>query len=284
MKADNAETERLEQECRDLASKIKRLEKEVDGLRASSGDAEEAAHTAAEKYEQLKRQEKEITTFIDNFDANRAEALQDISKREANVKRVLEKTAKGVTTNLPTKKRLAQMQEELTYKASQLDTAQSTHDRLHKELEVRRAELDKIGTLEDKIGVELESLNAKTTTLNADIERFGDSHLLKREAEETKVELEREKISLTARKDALVALAKDRYQKFEAKKNQLQENDMHLTLEKGNQRLRTVEQEIFKVEEYIQSKERETDFRPMLNELEGMVDRLNEECKRMAML
>ena len=120
--------------------------------------------------------------------------------------------------------------------------------------------------------------------MNSDIERFNDSHLLKREAEETKADLEREKISLAARKDALISAAKDRYTKFEAKRTQLQENEMYLTLEKGQQRLRTVEQEYFKVQEYIASKERETDFRPMLKDLEELVDKLNVQCQRMAML
>ncbi|XRB15035.1 IFT74 protein [Pseudoscourfieldia marina] len=284
IRADNQETERVEKECRSLVTKLKGLEKEVQSLRTSSDDAHDASETAREKYDAIVRQEAELTSFISNFDANRAGALQQIEQSEANIQHILEATSKSLNLNLPTKKRLAQMQEELTYKAQMLDNAQSTHERLHKELDVRRAEMDKIGTLEEKIGVELESLSAKMSEMNSDIERFNDSHLLKREAEETKADLEREKISLAARKDALISAAKDRYTKFEAKRNQLQENEMYLTLEKGQQRLRTVEQEYFKVQEYIASKERETDFRPMLKDLEELVDKLNVQCQRMAML
>lgn len=65
---------------------------------------------------------------------------------------------------------------------------------------------------------------------------------------------------------------------------QLQENDLHLTLERLEQKIRTLEQGIYTMDDFVRGKEAEADFKPLVQEVVVMVDALNLEVQKMAAL
>ncbi len=122
--------------------------------------------------------------------------------------------------------RLQHAQDELEYKKMQLENTQMTQDRLKEELQMRRTELEKIDTLDDKIKAELAQLAEKSEQLRADIEKFGNVGDVREKAEETRSRLERMRASLLKRKDLLRVIVAEKALKHQAKKAQLQENNL----------------------------------------------------------
>ena len=73
---------------------------------------------AADKYDKLLQQERELTDFIDNFDPNRAGVLNDCAMRQANIVQMLERVSRHLQLqgNMPNQRRFKEMQDELEYK------------------------------------------------------------------------------------------------------------------------------------------------------------------------
>lgn len=79
-------------------------------------------------------------------------------------------------------------------------------------------------------------------------------------------------------------VASEKKMKLDAKMSQLQENDLHLTLERLEQKIRTLEQGIYTMDDFVRGKEAEADFKPLVQEVTVMVDALNLEVQKMAAL
>lgn len=79
-------------------------------------------------------------------------------------------------------------------------------------------------------------------------------------------------------------MADEKKQKLDAKQSQLQENDLHITLERLEQKIRTLEQANFAMLDFVRGKEAEADFKPLVNEVAAMVETLNVEVQKMASL
>ena len=240
---------------------------------------------AADKYDKLLQQERELTDFIENFEPNRAGVLNDCAAKQANIVQILERVSRHlqIKDNMPNQRRFKEMQDELEYKKVQVQNAAMTSDRLREERELRQQELEKISTLEEKIAVELKGLQEKTDTMTGDIERFSDLEKLKVEAEELKQKLMRDEKSYGARKDALHTVVAEKNSKYEAKKEQLQGNDLYATLEKLEVKIRTAEQGIFSMSDYINAKEAETDHGALIGNITSLYEELNRELQKRAM-
>jgi len=290
IKRDNADVAAAEDQVRELSDSIRKLEARAGGAGpmdmgggggGGGGDAE-----SADKYEQLVRQEAELTDFIANFDSNKAKATNETRAAQAEALELLEKLTRTVEMSaaLPSKNRYRDMQDELEYKKVQMDNAANTSDRLQQEKNLRKQELDKINTLEEKIRVELESLNEKIKTMNADMDKFSNVGDLEGTAKEQRRRLEAEKIRLHRRKDVLKDGVVAQNVKYEAKKAQLQENEFFSATEALETKMRSLEQVIFQAEDYIRARERANNYKPMVDKISGIVDEINSEVQKAARL
>lgn len=285
IKRDNADIARAEQQIQELQQAIRRGESKLQEARGDLSD-QSGALDEAEKYEKLLRDERELTTFIEEFDGNRANVQNDIAAKQQNITAMLEKVSRHIQLqgNMPNQKRFKEMQDELEYKKQQVQNAATTQSRLVQEKELRQQELEKISTLEEKIKVELAGLEEKSKIMNEEIVKFAALDTLKHEAEEIKRQLEVDRVSFGKRREALNRVVMERSAKYEAKKEQLQGNDVYATLEKLEQKMRTMEQGVVSMTDYISAKEAETDYSPMLKGITEMYDELNVELQRKAML
>lgn len=284
IKSDNDEIAQAEQQIKDIQDAIRRHEGKLQGVNM---DLSEQPANTADKYEQLLKQEKELGDFIDNFDDNKASALADIAAKRDSTVSLLEKISKrGVALqgNLPSQRRFREMQDELEYKKIQMENAQTTQTRLQQELDLRKSELDKINTLEDKIKMELSSLNTKIGTMSEELVTFSRLDVLKENAEEARKRLEVARTRLLRRREATKQQTQEKNTKFEAKRMQLQENELFISLEKLETKMRTYEQNIFQMQDYIKAKEKETDYKPRLQEITNLTEELNQEVQKFALL
>lgn len=284
IRRDNADIQRAEQQIHELQQAIRRGESKLQGVRMDLSE-QQGGLDAADKYDKLLQQERELTEFIENFEPNRAGVLNDCAAKQANIVQILERVSRHlqIKDNMPNQRRFKEMQDELEYKKVQVQNAAMTSDRLREERELRQQELEKISTLEEKIAVELKGLQEKTGAMTFDIEKFSDLEKLKVEAEEFKQKLTRDEKSYGARKDALHTAVAEKTSKYEAKKEQLQGNDLYATLEKLEVKIRTAEQGIFSMSDYINAKEAETDHGALIGNITSLYEELNRELQKRAM-
>lgn len=288
IKADNQELARAEEQIKELTDAIRRHENKLAKLQGSRLDLSEQAGVAetADKYEELMRKEREIVEYTSHFEENKANALRQMREKKESIVNLLERISKGMGMegNLPSQRRYREMQDELEYKKKQMQNAETTQDRLVQEKDLRQSELEKINTLEDKIKLELTSLTEKMDTMTEELTKFTRLDLLKEEAETFRKKLEKDRVVLAKRAKVLKTSMAERSTKHDAKKAQLRENDTFMNIEKLEQKVRVLQKGIHEVGDYIKSKEAETDISPMVKEITNMVDDVNEDLMRKAML
>jgi len=279
IKRDNQEVESITQQVRDLQEQIKKMEARITSMQGQSpavNAAEEAAKR--EKFEELVAKERDLTNFMDSFPSRRAAKMDEMRAKQDAIVALLERINKlqGMATSaLPSAKKFQEMKDELEYKRMQLENTQMTQERLKEELQMRRTELDKIDTLEDKIKTELAQLADKSEQLRNNMQTYQNVGDMRQKAEQTRARLEGLRVALLRRKDLLRVIVAEKALKHQAKKAQLQENNLQITLEKMEQKLRQLNQNAYQMSDFIKTKESETNYKSMAMNISGLADELN---------
>jgi len=286
IRADNEEIAAAEQQIKMLQEQIRKHEaRNGAGVKVELPDAGGGVDTQ-EKYEQLLRQEQELGDFLDHYDSNKYKVHSEISQRKETITALLERISKGLTLqgNLPSQRRFREMQDELEYKKVQMENAQTTQTRLQQELDLRKSELEKINTLEDKIKLELSSLNTKIETMQEELVTFTRLDLLKEQSIDKKHKLEAARVRLSRTRDSTRQQVAEKSQMYKTRRNQLQENELYIALEKLEVKMRSLEQNIFTMQDYVKAKEAENNYKPQLDEVADICEVLNQECQKAARL
>ncbi|KAG1670889.1 hypothetical protein FOA52_000391 [Chlamydomonas sp. UWO 241] len=272
---DNKEVESITAQIKEAQEAIKKMDARVQGATGVGAPQINAAEEAArrEKYEELVAKERDLNNFMDSFPSRRADKMQETRDKQDAIVGLLEKIAKLSSMTggaLPSQKKFKEMQDELEYKKMQLENTQMTQTRLREELEMRRTELDKIDTLEDKIKTELVQLDEKSDQLRKEKDQHANVGDVKEKAEATRANLEVMQKELLKRKDLLRMLVAEKAVKQQAKKAQLQENNLQIALETLEQKLRQATASGFAMSEFIKTKESETNYKGLTMAIGGV--------------
>eukprot|EP00306_Pavlova_sp_CCMP459_P002516 CAMPEP_0185179444 /NCGR_PEP_ID=MMETSP1139-20130426/32011_1 /TAXON_ID=298111 /ORGANISM="Pavlova sp., Strain CCMP459" /LENGTH=739 /DNA_ID=CAMNT_0027745279 /DNA_START=1 /DNA_END=2221 /DNA_ORIENTATION=- len=269
----------------DTAKKHKAQLKQVEEeLQRAGGAAQAAAGAAAakeEKFEQLQARDAEMQQLIDTFEETRAEEQQRLDGIRANVATLLRSISQtldastAVGTQDASAAKLDELKGELAFKADQMEHAERTASRLVQEKEKRRAELDKIKTLDAKISHELAQLSEKMTVMADELATFRDIKKLRDDADAKRTRMSESRGGLRARVDAGGKMGVQRKQDYERAKAALAADDTASSLEALEQKLRHYESTVFMLSEYINAKSRESDFDTMKRECENMMNAVN---------
>mmetsp|Transcript_15203 Transcript_15203/g.35809 ORF Transcript_15203/g.35809 Transcript_15203/m.35809 type:complete len:658 (+) Transcript_15203:105-2078(+) len=273
VKEDNKQIQIAERRVKEMQDVVRKLSDQLSSFE-SSGSAG-ADHTA--KYEQLLAKDQEMSAFIANFEQTKAAELQANTDLERNIAGLLEHISKDITrqASMPSASRLQEMKGELGYKEMRMEQSQSTAERLQQEIELRNSELEKIKNLDAKIIQELNSLNERMKTMKEELVTFGNVEQLKLDAEAKRKAMVAQKQDLYGRKEALKQQVQLTAKGYEARKDKLAENDTYTTLEALEQKLRHYENIIFHLNDYIEQKSQDTDYRPLLEDVSNSVAELN---------
>ena len=219
------------------------LEQDMEERKGEAGDTK--------KYEVLYKRDKEMTEFIDNFDATRTRAAQEQSHAQDQIVALLEHISKGLERqhNMPSKQRVSAMKDDLSFRTRVMESAQTTHQRLLQELGKRNSELEKIDTLDSKISVELKSLNEKIRSMNEQMPELSDIESLRAKADHAKAVLTATKARYLRRRDLIRQQVRQLSASYERKKSLLADDSTAKTLESLEQRLGNYEQKIFQLRE-----------------------------------
>jgi len=278
VKADNALIAEHERTLGESMEAIKSGKKQLSQLKAGM---EEATDPKAQKYQELFQRDKEMSELIDTFEPTKKAESEKIDKAQAEVVRLLQSVSRrlGMIGDVGdmSKQKLDEMNDDLEFKQSQMDHSVSTSERLQRELQQRKLELEKIESLDEKISVELEQLEEKHKTMEKELEVYQDIGKMKSDSEKARADALRTKADAQGRIGSLKKEAAEKKKTYEQLKAQLAGDDVATALEELEQKMRHHEQTVYVLTEYIETKGAESHFEGLAEECLNMLQGINNE-------
>ncbi|KAL7988646.1 hypothetical protein Chor_007565 [Crotalus horridus] len=248
VKEDNQEIASMERQLTDIKEKINHLN---EGIRQLDMDLEEHQGEKKLKYKELKKREESMDNFLESFEETKNQELERKAEIEANIVALLEHSSRNVSRmkqiSSVTNQELKIMQEDLTFKSSEMQKSQSTAKNLGTDSQRLQMDLQKMGLLEGKMVDELTSLKEKIEQMSKDLEK-----------------LQEEKERLTKHRDAFKKIMEHLNREYEGLKLQLQENETHAQLTNLERKWQHHEQNNFVMKEFIATKSQESDYRSIM--------------------
>uniref|UniRef100_A0A2D4N281 Intraflagellar transport protein 74 homolog n=2 Tax=Micrurus TaxID=8634 RepID=A0A2D4N281_9SAUR len=212
-----------------------------------------------------------MDNFLESFEETKNQELERKSEIEANIVALLEHSSRNVSRmkqiSSVTNQELKIMQEDLTFKSSEMQKSQSTAKNLGTDSQRLQMDLQKMGLLEGKMVDELTSLKEKIEEMTKDLEVYNNLPALKTAGEEKKKKLQEEKERLTKHRNAFKKIMEHLNREYEGLKLQLQENETHAQLMNLERKWQHHEQNNFVMKEFIATKSQESDYQPIMNDV-----------------
>ncbi|NXQ25158.1 IFT74 protein, partial [Alaudala cheleensis] len=231
------------------------------------------------KYKELKKKEEIMDNFLETFEDVKNRELERKAQIEASIVALLEQTSRNLNhmkqISSVTNQELKTMQEDLTFKSSEMQKSQSTAKNLITESQKLQMDLQKMELLEGKMVGELASLKDKIEQTKAELEIYNNLPALKASEEEKKKKLQDDKEKLTKRICAFKKIMKPLNTEYETLKKELQENEIHSQLTNLERKWQYLEQNNFMMKEFIAEKTRESDYRPVMENSRKLVKEYN---------
>jgi len=278
VKSDNAEIADIERRVAETQDALRKGRAQLAQLKT---DASAAVDPKVQKHQELFQRDKEMSELIKTFDEKKKEEVEKVAKAQAEIVRLLGSVSRKSefldnSSGLSTSK-LTEIKADLDFKQMQMDNSTTTSSRLNQELEKRKVELDKINTLDQKISTELTQLQDKMRTMKEELGVFSDLKTVKALSAD-----QRETIANSLHKaNAAAARAKEKSaelkKRYEEVKLKLSGDETHGALEELEQKMRHLEQTVFLLAEYIDTKGAETEYRPVADECINVLSLINQE-------
>ncbi|XP_068090725.1 intraflagellar transport protein 74 homolog [Hyperolius riggenbachi] len=262
VKEDNQEIASMERQLTDIKEKTKQLSEELGRL---DMDMEEHQGEKKQKYKELKKREESMDSFFSTFEENKGQEMERKSEIEANIVLLLEHSSRNINRmkqiSSVTAQELRIMQEDLSFKETEMHKSQSTAKNLTAESQRLQQDLQKVQQLESKINSELTSLKDKIQQMTEGLKTYSDLDALRASAEEKKKKLQEDKIILGKRRDTSKKIIAQLNAENEKLKSQLQENETHSQLTNLERKWQQHEQNNFVMQEFIATKSQESDYK-----------------------
>ncbi|XP_062827935.1 intraflagellar transport protein 74 homolog [Anolis carolinensis] len=276
VKEDNQEIASMERQLTEIKEKIDQIN---EGIRQVDMDLEEQQGEKNVKYKELKKREESMDNFLESFEETKNQELERKTQIEANIVAILEHSSRNVNRmkqiSSVTNQELKIMQEDLTFKSSEMQKSQSTAKNLGSDCQRLQMDLQKMGLLEGKMKDELASLKEKTEQMTKDLELYNNLPALKAAGEERKNKLQEEKETLTKHRNAFKKIMEEMNTEYEGLKLQLQENETHAQLTNLERKWQHLEQNNFVMKEFIATKTQESDYRPVVKNVTKQIAEYN---------
>uniref|UniRef100_A0A672RL81 Intraflagellar transport 74 homolog n=1 Tax=Sinocyclocheilus grahami TaxID=75366 RepID=A0A672RL81_SINGR len=223
-----------------------------------------------QKYKELQKREEEIDCESLSLSHN-AECkccIKTPLHSNSSIVALLEHSSRNINRlqqlSAVTAQELRSMQEDLSFKETEMQKSQSTAKGLSSESERLQLDLLKVEQLESKVSAELQTLRDQLKLMTQEIHTYRDLDALKAAGEDRKKRLQEDRVTLSQRKDTVRMRIHNMNEECESLKNQLQENETHVELTNMERKWQHLEQNNFVMKEFIASKGVESDYRPVM--------------------
>uniref|UniRef100_A0A673I2U1 Intraflagellar transport 74 homolog n=1 Tax=Sinocyclocheilus rhinocerous TaxID=307959 RepID=A0A673I2U1_9TELE len=265
VKENNQEIASMERQLSEVREKISHLTEEMRQLDA---DMEEHQGERTQKYKELQKREEEIDSYLNTFEENTSQEQQLIRDAQSSIVALLEHSSRNINRlqqlSAVTAQELRSMQEDLSFKETEMQKSQSTAKGLSSESERLQLDLLKVEQLESKVSAELQTLRDQLKLMTQEIHTYRDLDALKAAGEDRKKRLQEDRVTLSQRKDTVKMRLHNMNEEYESLKNQLQENETHVELTNMERKWQHLEQNNFVMKEFIASKGVESDYCPVM--------------------
>ncbi|KAG9354078.1 hypothetical protein JZ751_012202 [Albula glossodonta] len=265
VKEDNQEIASMERQLTEIREKMSQINEE---MRQLDNDMEEHQGERNQKYKELKKREENMDNFLETFEDTKAQQLERSQQTQASIVALLEHCSRNMNRmkqiSSVTANELKSMQEDLSFKETEMHKSQNTAKGLSAESQRLQQDLQKVEQLETKINTELDSLKEKIQQMKEGLETYSNLDALKAAGEEKKKRLQEDRVSLIQRRDTFRKVMQKMNEEYEVQKTQLQENETHAQLTNLERKWQHHEQNNFVMREFIASKGMESDYRPVV--------------------
>uniref|UniRef100_A0A8C2ST82 Intraflagellar transport 74 n=1 Tax=Coturnix japonica TaxID=93934 RepID=A0A8C2ST82_COTJA len=212
--------------------------------------------------------------FLETFEELKAQELERKAQKEASIIALLEHSSRNVNRmkqiSSVTSQELKIMQEDLTFKSSEMQKSQNTAKYLITESQKLQMDLQKMELLESKMTDELASLKERIEQTTAELEVYKDLPALKASGEEK----EKDKEKLTKLSHGFKKIMETLNAEYETLKRELQENETY-SLRNLERKWQHLEQNNFMMKEFIATKSQESDYQPVRKNVRKLVTEYN---------
>lgn len=175
---------------------------------------------------------------------------------------LLEHLSKGIedSSNLPNQETYSEMEEAKVFKEKNLMSAQKTMESLTIEKKKREHELELLKQSEPRLRKELETVKETMARMRREMREFQDIEGLRKAFDVTQTKLADLKQSYIKRRDSIRQQTQMLSGEHESLKKQYNANDVAKDMEETERRLKHYERTIYELKEFVEVKERETDY------------------------
>lgn len=276
MKGDTAKTNELDQHARSLVAEIERLRKQDEDL-SSTNITKESVQQERDTVEKLMQRDKDMDAFIDNFDAQREQAIGNLQESQSLIVMLLEDMSKNLEEkdNLPDVGTVQEMKENKSFKEKNLETAVKTQQQLERERRKVEEQLKNITDLEPRMMKEKQNVLDRTQRLQSELPALEDIDALRRAFDATQQQLQTLKRSYLKRRDTLRGQVSTLSSENEGMKKEIAGNEVHKQMDDLEKKIRHKEQSLFALKEYVETKQRETDYMSVRDNCMRQIDTIN---------
>uniref|UniRef100_A0A673ZBE7 Intraflagellar transport 74 n=1 Tax=Salmo trutta TaxID=8032 RepID=A0A673ZBE7_SALTR len=257
----------VKQEAVLLHEKLQELELKRDAMVAEDKSMGSPQEERDRLFKQVRRGTGLTTPFFCPT-GERNQKYKELKKRDETMDNVLCVLIQNMNRmrqiSSVTASELKSMQEDLSFKETEMHKSQNTAKGLSSENHRLTLDLQKVEQLESKINTELTSLKDRIETMTQELETYSNLDNLKAAGEDKKKRLQEDRVSLAQRRDGFHKVMQKMNEVYEALKTQLQENETHAQLTNLERKWQHHEQNNFVMKEFIASKGMESDYRPVV--------------------
>ncbi|CAD5124370.1 DgyrCDS12662 [Dimorphilus gyrociliatus] len=274
VKEDNQEIASMDRQKAEIKDRLANIHTELQQI---DMDLEDSQGEKNQKYKELKKREETMDEFLNTFEDAKKQEIEKTGTVESTIVQLLNSISGDLQAyaHLPSANEFGAMKSDLDLKQGEMEKSKTTADNLMQVSQSLQTDLENVETLERKVTSELVSLKERISSMADELITFKDLDRLKREAEERKDKLQEDKISLHKRREALKILLTSVSQQYDMSKSAMNENETHMQLINLERKWQHLEQNNFVMKEFIASKSSETDARPILRRVNGMMKNYN---------
>jgi len=263
VKNDNTEIVATEKSNSEQKLENERLRAQIREVQADAQEKKDES-SDQQKYEILFTKDQEMTAFIDGFHDSKAEEEAKLKEKQESIERLLQNISKSLDlpTDVTPESHLIDMQDELDFKSKALANSETTQNRLEGELAKREGELEKIESLDVKISLELAQVEEKMKQYEKEMtEKYDNIEDMQMQGQVFLQKLESSKKLLEERSAAMRQQVTSLQLRYDAKRQQLQDDETSQSLEAQETKIRQFGQTLHTLRSFIYSKTSESDFR-----------------------
>mmetsp|Transcript_15160 Transcript_15160/g.12902 ORF Transcript_15160/g.12902 Transcript_15160/m.12902 type:complete len:383 (+) Transcript_15160:604-1752(+) len=279
VKEDNASIQSTDKRIREIRQLIANYDRRLKELQSDIENGKDD-ESKKQQYQALYEKEKELNQFIENFEEDRKQALEEMRRVEGTIADLLEQTSKVVVQSQElltlTPDQFGQLQSELATQDDQLGKAQSTLTKLNQEYEQRLNELKNFNQAEQKIETEVrqhrENIEKMEDEINNKFERIQD---VVYEKERRKNKLVEDKAQLQKMKGSLKHELNSVSYDYDLKKQKMNLHEQFGPLSELEKKLSMNQATIFNLKQFIQSRTVDMSAENLKNECIGLAGQIN---------